>query len=169
MPRRKTARPGGMPMRRERRSNCARMTHWPSNFQESSPWGPAMDPIEQPLLAQIEQRLALLEQMRFEGPQPNAPGQQGTNAALQRGRTGAEATLLLAGPARAVVRLAGQEQDVHYRLPFEAKMDGPNCIKTVKAIHGIGAGERICRASGRPWSPVNQVSAHRADLLLSQP
>ena len=97
------------------------------------------------LLAHIEARMAALERELRKGPVTvsNAP------QAEQPGNSRVEswgAVLLLAGPARAVVRLPGKAGDILYRMPFDARRDGGKCIETVRERSGIPAGTRICRA-----------------------
>ena len=98
------------------------------------------------LLDRFEDRMWSLEQRLIENSARPAPEPQKPFGGSRRGLVTAHAQLLLAGPARAIVRLSGGAQDVLYRLPFEARRDGPDCIRTVQPLHGIGSGTRICRA-----------------------
>ena len=103
-----------------------------------------------PMLALLETRLEELEARLVEAPLPPVMDHEFGISVSQRTLGTSEAILLLAGPARAVVRLSGGEGDAIYRLPFEARLDGRSCIRTVKALHGIGAGMRICREGATP-------------------
>ncbi|MYE04881.1 MAG: hypothetical protein F4Y00_07925 [Bacteroidetes bacterium SB0662_bin_6] len=94
----------------------------------------------------IEMRLAALEQQFFEAGQLLAIDAQGQLGHSSQPADTSDATLLMAGPARAVVRLSSNNKTAIYRLPFEARPDGRNCITTVKSLHGIGSRIRICSA-----------------------
>ena len=98
------------------------------------------------LLDRIEDRMLSLEKKLIENPEFTSPEPLGPLSAAAQGLGTSQAVLLLAGPARAIVRLSAGEGDVVYRLPFEARKDGSDCIRTVTALHGIGIGTRICRA-----------------------
>lgn len=98
------------------------------------------------LLDLIEDRMRSLEQRLIEGFQPASPEPESSFGGTSRGGGTSRAELLLAGPARAIVRLSGGAGDVLYRLPFEARQDGSGCIRTLTPLHGIGSGTRICRA-----------------------
>ena len=104
----------------------------------------------EPMLVLLEMRLEALETRLLQAPLPPASDQEFGRGVSPRTPRTSEGILLLAGPARAVVRLPGGEGDAIYRLPFEARLDGSSCIRTVKALHGIGAGMRICRAGATP-------------------
>ena len=60
--------------------------------------------------------------------------------------------LLLLGAARAVVRIGGDPElgltgeTAVFRIPFEARLDGGECIRTERELHGIEVGKRICPA-----------------------
>ena len=114
--------------------------------QIASSEGTAITQGKEPMLAVIEARLEALE-MRLIAASLDPPEEIRES---QRQPGTSKAILLLAGPARAVVRLPGGARDAIYRLPFEARLDGSSCIRTVKALHGIGAGKRICRARVAP-------------------
>ena len=55
------------------------------------------------------------------------------------------AWLVLAGPARAVVQVRGQADIAYFKVPFEAMLDGDNCILIGTARPGLPAGTRVCR------------------------
>ena len=97
------------------------------------------------LIDRLEDRMLSLEQRLIDNPELTSPDPQGDFRDATEGFGTAQGVLLLAGPARAIVRLSFGAGDVVYRLPFEAQQDGSDCIRTVKALHGIGVGTRICR------------------------
>ena len=96
-------------------------------------------------LAHIEARMSALEQELRKTPVTLSSGPQAEQPGNFRVDTWG-AVLLLAGPARAVVRLPGKAGDILYRMPFDARRDGDKCIETVRERSGIPAGTRICRA-----------------------
>lgn len=104
----------------------------------------------EPMITVIEMRLAALEQQLHEAAQRPDIHTQARLGDTQSLLETSDATLLLAGPARAVVRLSGNNKDAIYRLPFEARPDGRSCIRTVKSLHGIGSRIRICSAASAP-------------------
>ena len=95
-------------------------------------------------LAQIEARLAMLENRQFAAP-------DATNILTDPNTLGPVVqpelppVLLLTGPARAIVRLPDSDADALFRLPFEAVRAGDDCIETVSSRNRIVAGTRICK------------------------
>ena len=96
-------------------------------------------------LTHLEARMAVLEQELRKAPATASNEPHPEQLAVSRVESW-RAVLLLAGPARAVVRLPGKAGDVLYRMPFDARRDGDKCIETVRERSGIPAGTRICRA-----------------------
>lgn len=100
-------------------------------------------------LTRLEERMAELESRLHAAPEGDLklPASKPLTG-LRQFDSGA--VLLLSGPARAVVRLPDNKGDALYRLPFEARREGDDCIETVSARAGVPAGTRICKEGVEP-------------------
>ena len=115
--------------------------------------GAGENPIEEDLrIAEMEARMAAMEAALRESSAadaaPDSPVVSVAPAVAAPTLTEPKAVLVLLGPARAVVRLAGRRANELYRIPVEARLDGENCIVTSVGRSGLDAGVRICRSGG---------------------
>ena len=108
----------------------------------------------EPYFAVIENRLVELEN-RLTGAAERAPANiLQVSDDIWPEPEKSEFVLVLLDSARAVVQYRittelGEElrtKNAFYRIPFEARLEGSDCIRTVKALGGVEVGKRICRS-----------------------
>ena len=116
--------------------------------------GSSEDPVEADLrMVEMEARMAALEAQLREAPaaepEPENPVMSPVSPTSAPAPAKPKAVVVLLGPARAVVRLAGRRANEMYRIPVEARLDGEDCIVTSVGRGGLDAGVRICRGGGQ--------------------